>query len=238
MPNETPKALNEKLVREHLRHVTGNETAWVLVQEPGFIGFGVVRQDKIFWPPNMPLNWDPDWARVSDLRLFGKKGEWHVWRDWDGKHHCRLLEFGENGEWRIWLGWEKKQQSCPEKQGEKTDTLTEYHALWGKEVKCGKSSWIRLVEDRGVEIWLPLADERLNPKTDLPLRLKLKQVVGYDDKHKESSHLAGIVDAALVALVNRSCKKLEPPSFPPCTESVEVTPDSSSPEASDTRPDS
>ena len=52
MPNEPHKELNEKLVCDQLCHVTENhtETAWVLLQEPGFIGFGVVRQDKIFWP--------------------------------------------------------------------------------------------------------------------------------------------------------------------------------------------
>ena len=190
MPNETPKVLNEKLVRDHLCRVTKNKTAWVLVQEPGFIGFGVVRQDKIFWPPYIQPPIDPiDWERVSDLRLFGEKGEWHVWLDWERKHRCRLLKLKNID-----------------------DALTEYHALWGNDVKPCASPWVKLVEERGAEIWLPLADEELNPKKDLPLRLEIKQVVGYDDKSEDSSHLAGIIDAALVGLVRRSCKELLPPT--------------------------
>ena len=74
--------------------------------------------------------------------------------------------------------------------------------------------WVKLVEDRGTEIWLPLAELALTEK-DLPLRLKLKQVVGYDNETDESSHLAGIIDAALVALVN-SEKKVIPPSLSSC----------------------
>ena len=195
MPNKCQiEELNESWVCEHLRDVTDETTAWVLLQEPGFIGFGVVQQNKIFWPPNMPWNWTPDWIRVRDLRLFGKKGEWHVWLDWDGKHQCRLLEFNEKEAWQVWLGWKGKDQCEPEKSGEKTDILPEYHVLWGTKVKRGKSTWIKLIEDRGTEIWLPLKGLK---DTDLPLRLKIKQVIDYDPKY----HLAGIVDAALVGIV-------------------------------------
>lgn len=82
---------------------------------------------------------------------------------------------------------------------------TEYHVLWGSNVEPDIHPWIKLVEDRGAEIWLPLAGYDLN----LPLRLKLKQIIGYDP----NSHLAGITDAALVALVNRD-KKVILPSLP------------------------
>ena len=189
MPNKTDVELNESWVREHLRDVTDIETkkaAWVLVQEPGFIGFGAVYQDKIYWPPHepseKPSEWEPDWERVSDLRLFGENGEWHVWRDWDGNHYARLQEL-ENI----------------------NDTLTGYHALWGTQLeKTDTHPWIKVVEDRGAEIWLPLAKSKLNAKLDLPLRLKLKQIVDYDSKY----HLAGIVDAALIGLVRRSDEKL------------------------------
>lgn len=190
MNDKTPEKLSEKLVRDHLCHVTGNETAWVLVQEPGFIGFGVVRQDKIFWPPYIQPPIDPiDWERVSDLRLFGEKGEWHVWLDWNREHQCRLLELKDID-----------------------DALTEYHTLWGTDVKPCPSPWIKLVEERGAEIWLPLKEEGLKDTDDLPLRLEIKQVVGYDDKSEDSSHLAGIIDAALVGLVRRSCEELLPPT--------------------------
>ena len=200
MSNNTSIELKQSWVCEHLSDVTDEDMAWVLLQEPGFIGFGVVRQDDICFPPSI----NPDWILTSDLRLFGEKGEWHVWRDWDGNHYARLLEFNEKGKWTIWLGPDGKQQACSEKNGEKINTLTEYHALWGNDVKTEKSPWIKLVEERGTEIWLPLAEFDLKAKSDLPLRLKLRQIVDYDPDY----HLAGIIDAALIGLVRRSDEKL------------------------------
>ena len=172
MPNNHTE-LNEALICSHLCKVTDRETAWVLLQEPGFIGFGVVLSDKICWPPSV----QPDWTRVSDLRLFGEKGEWHVWSQWDGSWQSRLLKLKDISE---------------------TDALTEYHVLWGTQVQqtC-RSPWVKLVEDRGTEIWLPLVEELKNG--GLPLCLKIKQVIDYDKKYG----LAGIIDAALVALVKK-----------------------------------
>ncbi len=178
--------LNESWVYQRLSNVTDEDAAWVLLQEPGFIGFGVVREDNIVWPPNKPKN-SPDWCLASDLRLFGEKGEWHVWRDWDGKHYARLLELKNIN-----------------------DALTEYHFLWGTtKEETDTPPWIKLVEDRGTEIWLPLQGQVKNEEknSNLPLRLKLKQVIDYDCKY----HLAGIVDAFLVALVDSEKKELPLP---------------------------
>lgn len=202
--------LSEELVHQHLCHVIDisdkNAAAWILLQEPGFIGFGAVYQDKICWPQHTkPL----DWARIRDLRLFGKKGEWHVWPHWNGGWKSRLLKLDD-----------------------RQDYLTEYHVLWGTEVKCKEFPWIKLSEKRGTEIWLPLQGQV--EEKDLPLRLKLKQVVDYDDKGDDSSHLAGIIDAALVELVDRSCKKVLNPS---CSESEE-TADCSNGNSPDTNSDS
>ena len=190
MPNKTLIKLNKCWVCEHLCNVTDEEMAWVLLQEPGFIGFGVVTQHDIYFQPDV----NPDWTLTSDLRLFGEKGEWHVWRDWDGKHYARLLELKNID-----------------------NALTEYHALWGTRMEeSNSSSWIKLVEDRGAEIWLPLQGQVKNDKKNgnLPLRLKLKQVMGYDPKY----HLAGIVDAALIGLVHSSDEELLlPTDLPPCS---------------------
>ena len=194
MPNKTLIELNKCWVSEHLCNVTEKDMAWVLLQEPGFIGFGVVQSNKIWWPPNKPAN-SPDWTLTSDLRLFGEKGEWHVWRDWDGKHYARLLKLHKLDD---------------------DNSLTEYHALWGtKKVKSDTPPWIKLIEDRGTEIWLPLQGQvkDCEKDSDLPLCLKLKQVVGYDPDY----HLAGIIDAALVGLVRSSDKEpLLPTNLPSC----------------------
>ena len=181
---------------------------WVLVQEPGFIGFGVVSPNDICWPPykesesEKESEWKPDWELVSDLRLFGEKGEWHVWRDWDGKHYARLLEFDAEDEQHVWIDCNGNDQDNPEESRKKREALTEYHALWGTRVKCEKAPWIKLTEDRGTEIWPGRCKEKWqdNEKGNAPLLcLKLKQVVDYDTKY----HLAGIVDAALIGLVTQ-----------------------------------
>ena len=198
MPNRILiEELNQLWVCEQLCDVTDENMAWVLLQEPGFIGFGVVMKDNICFPPGV----EPDWTLTSDLRLFGKKGEWHVWRDWDGNHYARLLKLEDID-----------------------DALTEYHVLWGDwPPKPGQSPWMKLTETRGTEIWLPVSEltEKLT-ESDFPFRLKLKQVIGYDDKNDDSSHLAGIIDAALVALVNRSGETELYPPLPPDVESNKV----------------
>lgn len=180
MLKETHTELNEALICQHLCDVTTeNKAAWILLQEPGFIGFGVVQGNKICWPPDV----EPDWEHVSDLRLFGEKGEWHVWRHW-------------NGDWKSRLRGSQNIKNA----------LTEYHALWGNDVESDTRPWVKLVEERGIEIWLPLAELT---KEDLPLRLKLKQIVDYDPE----SYLAGITDAVLVSLVNSEKEVLLPPLF-------------------------
>jgi len=197
MSNRNSVNLTEHGVCECLSNVTDKDRAWVLIQEPGFIGFGVVEENEIWLPPyeHKSSKWKPDWELISDLRLFGEKGEWHVWRDWDGKHYARLQKLHKLND---------------------DNSLTEYHALWGNEIKCGPSPWIKVVEDRGAEIWLPLQGQVKNDKknSDLPLRLKLKQIVGYDPKY----HLAGIIDAALIGLVRSTDEELLlPTDLPPCS---------------------
>ena len=164
------EVLDEALICAHVCHVTAKATAWLFLQEPGFVGFGVVGADVIHWPPGIQV----DWSRISDLRLFGELGEWHVWLQWDGIWQSRILKLQDI-----------------------TDALTEYHVLWGTRIQSTATSpWIKLVEDRGAEIWLPLSLE----ESHLPLRLKIQQIIGYDEK----SGLAGIQDASLVALTSNT----------------------------------
>jgi CRISPR-associated protein (TIGR03984 family) len=161
--------LTEALICTQLQHVTNTQAAWLLLQEPGFIGFGVVQQDAVHWPPDMR----PDWSRIADLRLFGEKGEWHAWSHWDHRWQSRLLQLQDV-----------------------KDCLIEYHALWGTQAGTDVGTWLTLTEGRGTALWLPVPVSN----ADLPLRLKLAQVVDYDDRNG----LAGIVDAALIALVSAS----------------------------------
>ena len=181
------EVVGEGLVCSHLSKVTSEETAWVLLQEPGFIGFGVVHSEFIRWPPDTRI----DWTRVTDIRLFGEIGEWHVWSHWDATWRNRILV-------------------CKDVR----DTLTEYHVLWGSKVLDAPDTptgrWVVLAEDRGTNIWLPLPLRT----SDLPLRLKIEQLVEYDG----TTGMAGIVDAAVRALVSGSDEKIDklwkPPNLP------------------------
>lgn len=166
--------LNDALIRAQLAQVTKKKAAWILLQEPDFVGFGVVREARISWPPDV----NPDWNRVSDLRLFGEKGEWHLWSLWDGSWKSRLL---------------RKEALA--------GGIEEFHYLWGTKIVPGESGWNRVTEERGAVLRLPLAEK------ELPLRLKLVQVVDADPRNG----LAGIVDAALVGLCTASCQEIEAP---------------------------
>ena len=188
MLKDTHTEINEILICNHLSNITDKDTAWILLQEPGFIGFGVVQSDKICWPPCI----QPDWTQVRDLRLFGEKAELHIWHRWDRNWQSRLLALKNINE-----------------------ALTEYHTLWGTDVQVVSDTqpWIKLAEDRGTEIWLPLAGSNIE-KCDLPLRLKLKQVIDYDPE----TQLAGIADAVLVGLTRKSEEELIfPPSSLSCS---------------------
>ena len=73
MPNTKHAELSEELVRQHLCHVIDigdeNPAAWILLQEPGFIGFGAVYQDKICWPRHAePLD-----GRESGTYVYSEK---------------------------------------------------------------------------------------------------------------------------------------------------------------------
>ena len=173
---KTHEQLSDALVRAQCAQVTEKKAAWILLQEPDFVGFGVVEKERIVWPPGV----EPDWSRVSDLRLFGEKGEWHLWSLWDGSWKSRLLE--------------RKMV---------TGGIEEFHYLWGTKRILDEKGWNRVTEERGAVLRLPV----VVAEKELPLRLKLVQVVGTDPRNG----LAGIVDAALVSLCNAACQEIEAP---------------------------
>ncbi len=125
--------------------------AWVFLQEPRLVAFGVVTPGRVEWPPGARVDWD----RVFDLRLFNDQGEWHYWRAGTngGKARLRLRKGGD-------------------------DLLEEGHFLWGTEVVPLAGRWLELRETRGAAIKLPLAGRVKG--TVLPLRLSVCQMIDYD----------------------------------------------------------
>jgi len=145
------QTVDDSIVCSHLSQVTAMKAAWIFLQSPDFVGFGAVGQDKIDWPPGIEL----DWRRVSDLRLFGEQGEWHLWQNGDRTWNSRLRQVNEI----------KKK-------------IIEYPFLWGTQVGEQRDSWTCLTEERGASIWLPVSADACQ---NLPLRLKVFQILDVDD---------------------------------------------------------
>lgn len=197
--------LDETIICQHLPDVTADISAWVFLREPGFIGFGVVQSDKIYLPPYPDT--PRDWTQVRDLCLFGEKGEWRVQlftsRNGYQIQQCWLVEFDDKGWSHLWLGWEESGPFSTELD----DIVIAYDTLCGTRMEFTDTPpWVKLVEDRGAEIWLPLGGSALTEK-DLPLQLKLQTHVAND-----------IRDGSYEALVRGSDNSVIPPRlFISCT---------------------
>ncbi len=145
--------------------VTGEKAAWVYVQGPDFVGFGVVTDQGIQWPEGSFLAVE----RIEEIRLFGERGEWRIWKRWDA------------------MSWEGRRRSAEEDEKEESFSLE--YLLWGRGVKKGAS--VALSEERGATILFPKrASLEVLRDSDLPLRVVVKQIV---DFHCETG-LAGVVD--------------------------------------------
>ena len=143
-----------------------DQDACLLVQGYPATGFWVISEKGVFTPPDESpsLNWDLYW----DLRLFGDRGEWHLWRTGAGAWAGRLCA---SGEW--------------------SEYLDRNDALWGtrsEKREVDGRFWTRLWEERGATVWVP------GEATELPVRLKVRRHIGYQPE----TGLAGFVDAMIL----------------------------------------
>lgn len=143
--------------------------AWLFWQDPTFIGFAKVLDDRVDIQPEGPAGLE--FALLRDFRLFGDAGEWHVWRTGQGRYAGRLRPAAPSPDF-----------PC----------FDESHYLWGTAV-CSEtetvSGWTCVTEDRGMRIWLPWS-----PAGNVPPALKVRQFIDRDP----DTGLAGIVDAMLM----------------------------------------
>lgn len=143
--------------------------AWLLVQGYPATGFWVATGEQILFPPDgssPSLDWNLYW----DVRLFGNKGEWHLWRTGQGKWRGRFCTASE---------WE--------------DFLDREDALWGTQVETKTADgrkWTKLWEERGAAVWVPFEVR----KEKLPVRLKIRRKVDY----QPDTGLAGFTDAMIL----------------------------------------
>ena len=147
-----------------------DEQALMLWQDPTFIGFVNILDNMVQIQPEGPKQLD--FELLKDLRLFGSKGEWHIWKSYNEQYVGRLII----------------PQTCTE-----IDYIEEKHFLWGSD-KCDTrakedTDWSCVKEDRGMKLWLPWKQN-----SNLPAYLKVRQFVEQD----EATGLAGIVDAMLL----------------------------------------
>jgi CRISPR-associated protein (TIGR03984 family) len=144
-----------------------DSVAWLFWQDPTFIGFAKIYKDRLEMQPGGP---EPlDFVLLRDFRLFGPKGEWHVWRVSAEKLKGRFREAGQdNGQ----------------------DFLKAPHLLWGTRIEQETiDDWTCVSEERGMRLWLPW-----KVKEDQPGSLQVRQIIGRD----EETGLAGIIDAMLL----------------------------------------
>ena len=174
----TEQWLRQKAVDLYAGGDPNERWAWVLVQEPQLVAFGVVTPERVVWPPDTRV----DWARVFDLRIFRDTGEWHYWRDshWQPRARLRLA-------------------------AREADVWKEHPFLWGTRIDSDIMGWVKLVEERGAVLRLPLRQGTLRDDA-LPLRLGTQQVVDYE----KETRLAGVVDAFLFQITDRSKRPLTP----------------------------
>jgi CRISPR-associated protein (TIGR03984 family) len=177
--NKGPLYLQEIL--KYRKEVSDNR-AWLFVQGYPFTGFLVVEPEAesgvLRKPPGVTCSFE-DLSLFWDLRLFGEKGEWHLWREDDGEWSGRFLARGE----------------C-------SPHIERKDVLWGLPAeKKGTSEreegtrdgvvWTRFTEDRGAAFWIP--GQRLKKE---PARLRLWQKI-----EEDGAGLAGVVDVMLCELV-------------------------------------
>jgi CRISPR-associated protein (TIGR03984 family) len=113
------------------------------------------------------------WSRYFDIRMFGDRGEWHLWQS----------NSGWNGRFRGVEEWPK------------TNRMDRDFALWGTLIEGPVQGWWRCSEERGPVVWLPefaLAGPGKNGRQQSGV-LKIRQQVEFDD-----AGIAGIVDAMIM----------------------------------------
>jgi CRISPR-associated protein (TIGR03984 family) len=143
-----------------------------VVRNYPFTGFVLMRDmDRLSPPPGVDPARFGDWSLFWDLRLFGDLGEWHLWREDDGKWTGRLAE-ATDPSWK--------------------DSIPRVDVLWGSRNLSQEHDgvqWILYSEKRGAAVWVP----HTNLQMKRFARLHLWQRVHYDSH----TGLAGVVDSML-----------------------------------------
>lgn len=176
--------IEEAWLQAKVSDVASQRRAWVYLQGPNMVGFGIVTPSQILWPKDSsPLA--P--SLTEDLRLFGDLGEWHVWKRWDSSYHARFRTVP------------------PSSSGPIQPMKPQAYLLWGKSLQTEGSRYALVEEMRGATIPFPDAPWfHSNPA--LPISLQVQPIL---DFHPETG-LAGIVDVLWLGLYDKDKRPLPP----------------------------
>lgn len=142
---------------------TADREAWLLIQGFPATGFARILDGRLELrlSPSGESPESIDWRRYFDVRMFGPKGEWHLWL----------------GPKRAWRGRFRSKNDWPREQ-----RIHRYFALWG--TTAGREGdWYHCTETRGAEVWVPAfaARDPVPGQPWRPARLRIRQQVACDE---------------------------------------------------------
>lgn len=169
---------NEDALEQHLVEVGAgikDEFLWVLAYQSNAVIWGCLTASGLQIAPNggQQIKQRLEPLFLQELRLFGPKGEYYLWRDKKGfRSRLRL----DNGEVPAFQGPEREGYS-PNLALVKPNVAEEWQVLWGTSYKINQPGWSEVYEDRGARLIIP---HTLEDATPLPLRLLVRHYLAYD----------------------------------------------------------
>lgn len=198
---QTSIELEEEL-KQQFRQI-GQEKLWLLIFEDYRVSWGYINEQGWHFPDAEI----PDPQYLQELRMFGEKGEFYLWRDEAGfKGRSRIDSaavpvYNNKSQTNVSVemnGYTAPNQDLP-------DYADEWQVLWGTKLDLRQGEWPEVYEARGARFRLPHELAKINPNDELPLRLWVRHYINYD----ATTGLAYYNDLRLVELRKKNLQSLE-----------------------------
>jgi len=196
--------LTTRLEVEHNNIIGGKEEErlWVLAYLDNQVIWGTFSSKTGL---DMAAKLEP--AYLQELRMFGQRGEFYLWRD--GAGFAARLRLDNEAPPEI-LKPEQEGYS-PYIGAASPDAADEWQVLWGTQVKSNSTKgWTRIFEDRGADFEVPHRIEESQQDTRLPLRMLVRHYLGEIKVGDEGTGLCFYNDMRLVQLRDARLVTLAP----------------------------
>jgi CRISPR-associated protein (TIGR03984 family) len=134
--------------------------------------WGKIKGGKLLTSDNLSNSPSPEFRTktLQELRLFGEKGQLHVWRIGETQFKASLALDGETGEYELLLSEEEKEDEKQEEQ-----------VLYGTDYVSDNGEFM-IVRDgsEGLRHAFPIVDASKFDSKKRPLRLKVNHYIEYD----------------------------------------------------------